>query len=185
MARRTGGACSAGVHRGRDAVLAEIAAQGEVWKSRRLNVPMEPELIARIRHSYELFNTTGDFDEAFFHPEVEWHNAPEFPEATVHHGVEAVRADLAAQGEAWESRRTDVLDVLTSENTAAVHVRISARGKASGVDTAIDVTHVWTLEDGRVRRIEVFVDRRAALKAAGLAGAAPGRRPGYSPSSDR
>jgi ketosteroid isomerase-like protein len=130
---------------------------------------MEPELIERIRHSYDLFNTAGDFDEAFFHPEIEWHNASEFPEAAVHQGAEAVRADLAAQGEAWEFRRTDVLDLLTSENAAAVRVRISARGKASGIDTFIEVTHVWTLEDGRVRRIEVFVDRKAALKAAGLA----------------
>jgi ketosteroid isomerase-like protein len=136
---------------------------------------MEPELIARIRHSYDIFNTTGDFDESFLHPDIEWHNASEFPGAEVHHGVEAVRADLAAQGEAWDSRRVDVLDVVTSENAAAVHVRINARGKASGIDTAIEVTHVWAVEDGRVRRIEVFVDRKAALKAAGLAGGAPGR----------
>jgi ketosteroid isomerase-like protein len=136
---------------------------------------MEPDLIARIRHSYDVFNTTGDFDEAFLHPDIEWHNASEFPGAEVHHGVEAIRADLAAQGEAWESRRTEVLDVVTSENTAAVHLRLHARGKASGIDTVIDVTHVWTLEDERVRRIEVFTDRKAALKAAGLAGPAPRR----------
>jgi ketosteroid isomerase-like protein len=130
---------------------------------------MEPELIDRIRRSYDLFNEGAELDEDFFHPEVEWHNAPEFPGGGIHRGVEAVRADLAAQGEAWATRHTDILDVMTLEEKAAVRVRVSARGKASGIDTVIDVTHVWTLEAGKVRRIEVFVDRKAALKAAGLA----------------
>jgi hypothetical protein len=30
------------------------------------------------------------------------------------------------------------------------------------------LVHVWTIENGMVRRIEVFMDREAALSAAGL-----------------
>jgi uncharacterized protein len=131
-------------------------------------MPMEPELLERIRRSYDLFNESNEFDPDLFHPEIAWHNASEFPGAEVHRGIDAVQSDLDAQGEAWESRRAEVLEMQASEDRVAVLVRLTMRGKASGAPVDMDVTHVWTIEAGKARRIEVFVDRKKALRAAGL-----------------
>ena len=32
----------------------------------------------------------------------------------------------------------------------------------------LDVFHLWTIRDGRVSRLEIFLDRAAVLEAAGL-----------------
>jgi ketosteroid isomerase-like protein len=129
---------------------------------------MDQATIERIERSYELFNSTGQFEEAFFSPDVEWHNAPEVPGATVHRGRDAVVREIAAQGEAWESRHATPLKILAGSDKAAVFVRGTSQGKASGAPVEIYLVHVWTIEDGMVRRIEVFMEREAALSAAGL-----------------
>src|SRR5690348_4861987 len=130
---------------------------------------MDPALIDRIKRSYELFNGTGQFEPDFFHPEVEWHNAPELPGAGVHRGLDAVRADLAAQGEAWRSRRTTPSEIIPAGDKVVVFVEGRNTGKASGGHVHFANVHIWTLRDGLVTRIQAFLDRRAALLAAGLA----------------
>ena len=125
-------------------------------------------MIDRIKRSYEHFNGTGQFDLDFFHPDMEWHNAPELPGGGVHRGREAVLADLAAQGEAWESRSATPSEIIPAGDKVVVIVEGSGTGKTSGAEVRIDVVHVWTLKEGRVTRIEAFLDRRAGLRAAGL-----------------
>jgi uncharacterized protein len=129
---------------------------------------MDTALIDRIKRSYEHFNGTGRFEQDFFDPEMEWHNAPELPGGGVHRGREAVLADLAAQGEAWESRTAMPDEIIPAGDKVVVFVRGSGIGKVSGAEVQIDVVHVWTLRDGRVTRIEAFLDRKAALRAAGV-----------------
>ena len=49
-----------------------------------------------------------------------------------------------------------------------VFVRVSGSAKQSGVAVAISDAHVLTLRDGRVTRLEVFLNRAEALEAVGL-----------------
>ena len=42
------------------------------------------------------------------------------------------------------------------------------RGAGSGVPVEVDVTHVFTVRNGRIARIRGFFDRGNALEAAGL-----------------
>jgi ketosteroid isomerase-like protein len=130
---------------------------------------MDAAAIERIKRSYELFNTTGRFEEDFFHPDIEWHNAPELPGAAVHRGRDAVLADLAAQGDAFEWRRADLIELLPGDDSLVVFLKLIAQGKSSGAPVSIDIANVWTVRDGKVMRIEAFLDREAALRAAGLA----------------
>jgi ketosteroid isomerase-like protein len=131
-------------------------------------VSIDAALVNRIKRSYELFNETGRFDEEFFHPDIEWRNAPEVPGASLHRGRDAVVAEIAAQGEAWEHRKAEPREVVLSGDKAVVSVHGTSRGRSSGASVEVDVVHVWTLEEGKVRRIEAFLDRAAALRAAGL-----------------
>jgi ketosteroid isomerase-like protein len=51
---------------------------------------MSQENVEMVRRSIEMFNR-GDLDALFrdADPEIEWHDQPELPGATVHHGAEA------------------------------------------------------------------------------------------------
>jgi ketosteroid isomerase-like protein len=49
-----------------------------------------------------------------------------------------------------------------------VYVRTSGTAKQSGAAVEIPAAHVITLRDGRIVRIQVFLDRAEALEAAGL-----------------
>jgi ketosteroid isomerase-like protein len=137
---------------------------------------METAVLDRIKSSYELFNRTGQFEKEFFDADVEWHNAPEVPGAGVHRGRDAVLAELAAQGEAWESRHAIPAEMVSAGDKVVVVVHGLAIGRTSGAEVREDVVHVWTLKQGKVMRIEAFFDDDAARRSAGI---------DQSPSSDR
>jgi ketosteroid isomerase-like protein len=46
--------------------------------------------------------------------------------------------------------------------------RFTGRGRASGAVVDAVMAHVWTFEQGRPIRLRQFLDRTAALEAAGL-----------------
>ena len=129
---------------------------------------MDDALLERIKHTYERFNANEEFDLDLFHPDVEWHNDPGLPGGGVHHGIDAVLTDQAAQGEAWESRHVEVHEMIPAGDKVAVALTLHVVGKTSGVPVRIELVHLWTVADAKVRRVEVFLDRRAAMKAAGL-----------------
>jgi ketosteroid isomerase-like protein len=130
---------------------------------------MDDATTARIKRYYEVFNERGELDEdEFFAPDVEWVNAAELPGATVYRGRGRVLADIAAQGEAFEWRQVEPVEIQDAGNKLVVSVKFTAQGKASGAPVEIDLVHVWTVDAGRVCRIEAFVDREAALRSAGV-----------------
>jgi ketosteroid isomerase-like protein len=137
---------------------------------------VDERVLERIKRSYELFNETGAFEADLFAADVEWHNTPEMPGADVHRGRAAVLAEIAAQGEAWESRRAQPLEFLPAGDKVAVVVCGLGVGKASHAEVRQDVVHVWTVNAGMVTRVEAFLDAKAGLRAAGIT---------YNPSSDR
>ena len=49
-----------------------------------------------------------------------------------------------------------------------VRVRMAGHGAESGIPFEMEVGHVVTLDDGKIRRLEVYRNRADALKAAGL-----------------
>ena len=72
------------------------------------------------RKLLETILTGEGYDIDFFHPDVEWQNSPGFPGGQEHRGREAVAADMDAQGEAWESRRVEVHEVIPASDQVIV-----------------------------------------------------------------
>lgn len=70
--------------------------------------------------------------------------------------------------EVWEEWRFDVERLLDAGDRVVVLVRVVARGGASGIDLDRRTAHIWTIEDGRATRCEVYLDRSEAIAAAGL-----------------
>jgi ketosteroid isomerase-like protein len=70
--------------------------------------------------------------------------------------------------EIWEEWRFERERLLDAGDRVVVLIRVLARGGSSGVSLDRRTAHIWTVEDRRVTRCEVFLDRSEALAAAGL-----------------
>ena len=78
-------------------------------------------------------------------------------------------AGLGEMQEAFADYSVEIQEFIDAgEEAVVVPVRISGRGKASGVDIRTRVAHLWTLRDGKLIRGQVFETTKEALEAAGL-----------------
>jgi ketosteroid isomerase-like protein len=73
--------------------------------------------------------------------------------------VEGAMPDLRLEVEGLESIGPD--EVLA-------HVRATASGRTTGIDTGAKFINVYELANGRISRVRGFPDREMALRAAGL-----------------
>ena len=65
----------------------------------------------------------------------------------------------------FEFQRAEPAEFLEEGDRILVVVKVHARGRGSGVELRDEAFHVWTVEDERAVRFEVFVDRAEALAA--------------------
>jgi ketosteroid isomerase-like protein len=72
--------------------------------------------------------------------------------------------DLAA----WEERRLDPQRFLHINDLVVVLMHEYRRGRGSGIEVETDTAVVFTVREGRVIRIQPYMDPAAALEAAGL-----------------
>jgi ketosteroid isomerase-like protein len=104
-----------------------------------------------------------------FDPAVEFREDPKFPEGSVYHGRDALRAYFKRfPGEFdrfwWEAE--DLLDA--GDDRVLVLVRVRGRGKGSGAEFDIRGGWLFTMGEGTAVRVDAYLDRREALEAAGL-----------------
>ena len=86
-------------------------------------------------------------------------------------GQAQVRAFAEREGEAWEGGYTgwEPVELIDAGDKVLAFVRVSGRGKASGVDVEARTWNVWTFRDGALAELAYFgADRAQALKAMGL-----------------
>jgi len=71
--------------------------------------------------------------------------------------------------ELWESFDIEVEEIREAgDHRVFLGIRGSARGKSSGVETEMRSWQVFTFVDGKAASREIFLNRAAALEAAGL-----------------
>ena len=123
-----------------------------------------------VRTGYAAFN-----DEHRLATLESWHedgvyvNDARDPDPGIHRGIEAVSRQQAQWIEAYPDLRVEPLEIQTNGDRAFVWVRFSGHGATSGVPIDMELAHVVTYEEGRIRRIEEYSDRTEGLAAAGLA----------------
>jgi ketosteroid isomerase-like protein len=74
----------------------------------------------------------------------------------------------ASDLEAWEERRLEPQKFLHIDDLVVVLIHEYRRGKGSGIEVETDTAVVFTVRDGRVVRLQGYIDQAAALEAAGL-----------------
>jgi ketosteroid isomerase-like protein len=90
-----------------------------------------------------------------------------YPEgARVLRGREGMRRWVQTTNEIWDEWRFEVERFIPAGDRVVALVRVVARGALSGVPLVRETAHVWTVEDGRVTRCEVHLDRAEGVEAA-------------------
>ena len=122
-----------------------------------------------IRGAYESLNREkGGSTEELWHADGEFINAREDPDHATHRGVGAIRAQVEAWFDAFPDLRVEPMEIRANGDRAFVWSRLSGHGADSGIAMDMELAEVWTLEGGRIRRIEAYFDRAEALAAVGL-----------------
>jgi ketosteroid isomerase-like protein len=119
---------------------------------------------------YEAFNR-GDAESglSLLHPEPELHQAPEVVDADAYIGLDAFVRGMILFTEDWDDPRLEPEDVDGIGDFVFMGVRVSGRGKTSGIEMTTQFFHVWAFRDGKPWRCFVRSTRDEALKAVGLA----------------
>src|SRR5215216_4533244 len=104
-------------------------------------------------------------------PDIELHGtAGGLTEGSVWRGPEQIRDFFEQDAEAWDERRLEAEQFIDADDCVVVLLHEFRRGKGSGVETETDTAMVYEVRDGRVVRIQGYMDRGEALGAAGLRG---------------
>ena len=87
----------------------------------------------------------------------------------VYHGLDGFRQFAREVDEIWDGFRFDPEELIDAGDHVFASVRISGRGRESGIDTEMREFSIWTFREGKLARIAGgYRDRADALEAAGL-----------------
>lgn len=128
---------------------------------------MPQENVEVVRAALAALNA-GDRDRllGFFHPEVEFSSAAEQKVYRGYAGLEQYRRDV---GSTLGDFRTEDDRYLDGSMERVVHLyRVVARGRGSGVPVSREMGAVHQLREGRIFRVDTYLDAGDALRAAGL-----------------
>jgi ketosteroid isomerase-like protein len=118
--------------------------------------------------AYEWGNREHKLARDWWHPDGEYINAREDPDHATYRGIEAIEQLFASWIEAYPDVQINPVEARAKGERVVVWVRFVGRGAGSGIPLHMELAHVITLEDGRIRRLEEYMDRAEALEAGGL-----------------
>jgi ketosteroid isomerase-like protein len=124
------------------------------------------ELIELVRASVDALNR-GDFAGAAApaHPEVVFVRPGGLSSLQ---GSKALREWM--EPDAFESQQTELRSVEAEGNRVLVEQHTVARGAGSGIEMGIDTWALWTFDEGRVIRVELFLGHEEDEARRGLSG---------------
>jgi uncharacterized protein len=132
---------------------------------------MSQENVEIVRRTVEAI-LRGDWEQAahLLDPDAEGHGTVGgLSEGEVLRGVTQFRQSFEQEdAEAWDERRLEAEEFIDAGHRVVVLVREFRRGRGSGIELETDTAVVFEVRDGRVVRIQGYMDRAEALKAAGL-----------------
>jgi ketosteroid isomerase-like protein len=119
-----------------------------------------------VRQAFEASKRRDD-DEVFplYDPEVEIESGYD---GRVYRGLDGVRAFFRDWLEVWDEIDWEVKEWIDAGDHVIALMHTWGRGKMSGVSVERREAHLWTLREGKLRRLRVFETKDEALEAAGL-----------------
>ena len=131
-----------------------------------------------VRKSFDEFNAfargelSGEALAQLFDPQIEvhWHDQRTYPDIPQHlRGVAAFTKFCEQYRGGWVDLVGEPLELIEVSGDRVLGLtRQESRGRESGIPVVIHFFQLWTIRDGRFRKIEYFRHRADALEAAGL-----------------
>jgi ketosteroid isomerase-like protein len=132
---------------------------------------MSQENVEVVREAFESF-LGGDQEKTaqLVDPEVEFHGTVGgLQEGQIAHGQSQIDQQFEEEDlEAWEERRLEAEEFIQAGEDVVVLLHEYRRGRGSGIELETETAVVVAVRGGRVVRIQGYMDRHAALEAAGL-----------------
>jgi ketosteroid isomerase-like protein len=130
---------------------------------------MSQENVERIRETYRRLHEGGFAAIAdLIDPRFDM-DAPQGVESSQTHDKEGLRNWFRKMDEIWEELRFDPKEITgLDEHRVLVVAHTSGRARGSGIEISQDLTHVWTLREGKAIRLTTYSTRADALEAVGL-----------------
>ena len=131
---------------------------------------MSPENVEVVRALYEAWNGPDGRRAAlaFIADDFEWVNPSYAVEPGTRRGHEGWSAAMDSLEDAFHFDRSEPVEIRDLGGRVLCFTTFTAKTSPDGVAFTQDETHLWTLQDGKVVRLEWFHDRREALEALGL-----------------
>ena len=132
---------------------------------------MSQENVEVVREVFESY-VAGDLEKTrrLLDPEVEFHGTVGgLEEGRVAHGFPQIVQTFEDEDlEAWEERRLEAEEFIDAGDDVVVLLHEYRRGRGSGVEVEADTAFVCAVRGGRIVRMQGYMDRHAALQAAGV-----------------
>ncbi len=120
------------------------------------------------RRGYEEFSRTGAMPEDLIHPDVEFDPTRVMPDLGVVRGLDRYLAALRDYSAPFDDWHVEVIEIIDAEDQLVISVRDSGRPKGSRSTISNRYVHLLTFRDGKVARLDVYLDKAEALEAVGL-----------------
>ena len=93
-------------------------------------------------------------------------DAPQGVESSQAHDKEGLRDWFRKMDEIWEELRFDPKEITDlDDDRVLVVAHTSGRARGTGIQISQDLTHVWTLAEGKAIRLNTYSTRAEALEA--------------------
>lgn len=131
---------------------------------------MAQDNIAVMRAGFEALNSGEEARIlAFAHPDFEAVVPPELStEPDTYRGHDGIRRYFKLFDDAMEGVRFEAERLWEAGDSVVAVVRLTARGKTTGIRVEQRIAQVWTIRDGRAIRAQTFPELSEALAEAGL-----------------
>ena len=130
---------------------------------------MSQENLEVVRSYYAAWNAGGlDAARAFWSDDFEWHDAQEMPDGGVYRGAEAAAAHFRDLNEVLGTMEVHVDRAVPAGDEVFVLLHVHLDAPRGGLPFDGPIFETVRIEEGKISRIRLFLDERAALEAAGV-----------------
>ena len=90
------------------------------------------------------------------------------PESAEMHGHAGIARFIRNQMEAFDELQAQPQEFLDAGERVVVPIRFGGKARYTGLEVTFAIVHVATVRDGKVARLEMFLDKAQALEAVGM-----------------
>lgn len=129
-----------------------------------------------VRRLYEAFNCRDtEATRELMDPAIEWVNPDDAVEPGTRSGFDEYQDALSMVRDVFEHAEIAVDELAESDDLVAARIRMRVHLEASGMDTEVGQSHLWTFRGGRATRFAWFTDvDRAFRELADTSSGTPG-----------